>query len=260
MTTTTTSTTTMTTTTTTTARWVSGCRHWWQYTRTRFKTEQTSLNVIWKKEHHGSEFQTLQHIMYAKPISSRSQCSVNHAVPVLLYTTLPDTFFQTIIMLHSHQNSKHTFNSCKNLQEKIRRIALSCGIKISPVGSFGLVTKHACDRWTDGQNYDSQDRASIAASCGGVTTSCEFQIMYMLQAMQLARTGIRESSGDDRWKTSASLSFHDSMAKIFTSSWRMAGNFTIICEPSFINCSISVTWTPWLRLYNVPTISQLVGV
>jgi len=35
---------------------------------------------------------------------------------------------------------------------------------------FGLVTKHACDRWTDGrtngQNYDSQDRAIIAASRG----------------------------------------------------------------------------------------------
>jgi len=36
---------------------------------------------------------------------------------------------------------------------------------------LGLVTKHACDRQTDGQttdgqNYDSQDRASIAASRG----------------------------------------------------------------------------------------------
>jgi len=35
---------------------------------------------------------------------------------------------------------------------------------------FGLVTKHACDGRTDGctdrQNYDSQDRASIAASRG----------------------------------------------------------------------------------------------
>jgi len=39
---------------------------------------------------------------------------------------------------------------------------------------FGLVTKHACNRRTDGrtdrqtdrQNYDSQDRASIAASHG----------------------------------------------------------------------------------------------
>ena len=35
---------------------------------------------------------------------------------------------------------------------------------------FGLVTKHACDSRTDGQidrqNYDFQDRASIAASRG----------------------------------------------------------------------------------------------
>ena len=35
---------------------------------------------------------------------------------------------------------------------------------------FGLVTKNACDRQTDGQtdgqNYDSQDRASITASRG----------------------------------------------------------------------------------------------
>jgi len=31
---------------------------------------------------------------------------------------------------------------------------------------FGLVTKHACNRRIDGQNYDSQDRASIAALRG----------------------------------------------------------------------------------------------
>jgi len=31
---------------------------------------------------------------------------------------------------------------------------------------FGLVTKHACAKRTDGQNYDSQDRASIAALRG----------------------------------------------------------------------------------------------
>jgi len=35
---------------------------------------------------------------------------------------------------------------------------------------FGLATKSACDRRTDsrtdGQNYDSQDRASVAASRG----------------------------------------------------------------------------------------------
>jgi len=38
---------------------------------------------------------------------------------------------------------------------------------------FGLVTKHACitDGWTDGQNYDSQDRASTAASHGKKTIS-----------------------------------------------------------------------------------------
>jgi len=40
---------------------------------------------------------------------------------------------------------------------------------------FGLVTKHACDRrtdrLTDRQNYDSQDRASIAASRGKNRTS-----------------------------------------------------------------------------------------
>ena len=40
---------------------------------------------------------------------------------------------------------------------------------------FGLVTKHGSDRQrrtdrrTDGQNYDSQDRASVAASRGKKT-------------------------------------------------------------------------------------------
>jgi len=31
---------------------------------------------------------------------------------------------------------------------------------------FELVTKHACDRQTDRENYDSQDRTNIAASRG----------------------------------------------------------------------------------------------
>jgi len=31
---------------------------------------------------------------------------------------------------------------------------------------FGFVTKHECDRQTDRQNYDPQDRASISASHG----------------------------------------------------------------------------------------------
>jgi len=55
--------------------------------------------------------------------------------------------------------------------QKTRRIALSSGIKNIAGRFFGLVTKHACDRQTDGrterQNYDSQDRASIAASSRG---------------------------------------------------------------------------------------------
>jgi len=40
---------------------------------------------------------------------------------------------------------------------------------------FGLVTKHACDRRTDGQNYDSQDRASIAASRGKNANKLPFE-------------------------------------------------------------------------------------
>ena len=55
--------------------------------------------------------------------------------------------------------------------QKTRWIALSCGIKISPVGSLDYsqstrVTGGQTDRRTEGQNYDSQDRASIAASRG----------------------------------------------------------------------------------------------
>jgi len=63
---------------------------------------------------------------------------------------------------------------------------------------FGLVTKHACDRrtdgrtdgGTDGQNYDSQDRANIAASRGKKTISstrpsCWIQIS-MLDVINIA--------------------------------------------------------------------------
>ena len=54
--------------------------------------------------------------------------------------------------------------------QKTRRLALSCGIKISLVGSLDYskstrVTDERTDR-KDGQNYDTQDRASIAASHG----------------------------------------------------------------------------------------------
>jgi len=36
---------------------------------------------------------------------------------------------------------------------------------------FGLITNHVCDSRTDGQNYDSQDQASIATSRGKTGTN-----------------------------------------------------------------------------------------
>ena len=49
---------------------------------------------------------------------------------------------------------------------------------------FGLVTKHACDRRTNGQNYDSRDRASIAVSRGKngqmLSTKCYFVLYYVI--------------------------------------------------------------------------------
>ena len=64
--------------------------------------------------------------------------------------------------------------------QKTRRIALSCGIKNIAGRFFGLVTKHACDRQTDGQNYDSQDRASIAASRGKNETLVYWSILRQI--------------------------------------------------------------------------------
>jgi len=47
---------------------------------------------------------------------------------------------------------------------------------------FGLVTKHVCDRQTNGrtdeQNYDSQDRASIAASRGNKIILKNFSVLF----------------------------------------------------------------------------------
>jgi len=52
---------------------------------------------------------------------------------------------------------------------------------------FRLVTKHACDRRTDGQNYDSQDCASIAASRGKNhathSTACKIEIQNTANQM-----------------------------------------------------------------------------
>jgi len=49
--------------------------------------------------------------------------------------------------------------------QKTTVIALSCGIKISTVHCL-VLSQSMCvsDRQTDGQNYDSQDHASIAVS------------------------------------------------------------------------------------------------
>jgi len=48
-----------------------------------------------------------------------------------------------------------------------RRIALACGIEISPVGSLDYPqSTRVTDGHTDRQNYDFQDRVSIAASRG----------------------------------------------------------------------------------------------
>jgi len=56
---------------------------------------------------------------------------------------------------------------------------------------FGLVTKHACDRQMDGQNYDSQDRATIAASRGNNnhygTVSCISHVHMFLYDIQWKR-------------------------------------------------------------------------
>ena len=66
-----------------------------------------------------------------------------------------------ISLLHHYQS----------INQKIRVIALSCGIKISAVYCLVLsqsrrVTDIREDGRTDGQNYDFQDRSSIAASRG----------------------------------------------------------------------------------------------
>jgi len=52
--------------------------------------------------------------------------------------------------------------------QKTRRIALLCGIKNIAGRFFGLVTKHACDRQTDGRTdrITTPNRGSIAVSSG----------------------------------------------------------------------------------------------
>jgi len=61
---------------------------------------------------------------------------------------------------------------------------------------FGLVTKHACDRQTDGQNYGSQDRASIAASRGNKTLRNNIELLsaaaQLYEKSHFKRLAIRE--------------------------------------------------------------------
>jgi len=72
------------------------------------------------------------------------------------------------------QSKVEILSAAAQLYEKshlTRRTVLLCGIKISPVGSLDYsestrVTDGQMDGRTHGQNYDSQDHASIAASRG----------------------------------------------------------------------------------------------
>jgi len=54
---------------------------------------------------------------------------------------------------------------------------------------FGLVTQHAwqTEGQTDGQNYDSQDRASIAASCGNNNHLGTVSLLFMCVSVQWKR-------------------------------------------------------------------------
>jgi len=57
------------------------------------------------------------------------------------------------------------------LVSETRVISLSSGIKISAVHCLILSqSTRVIDRRTDGQNYDSQDRANIASRCKNVDT------------------------------------------------------------------------------------------
>jgi len=64
---------------------------------------------------------------------------------------------------------------------------------------FGLVTKHACDGQTDGrtdgQNYDSQDRASTAASRGKNASPYAIGPLSCLPCLSVCDVGVLWPSG-----------------------------------------------------------------
>ena len=82
-------------------------------------------------------------------------------------------------------------------RQKTRRIALSCGVKISPVGFW--ISHKARVRQTDGrsdrQNYHSQDRASIAASRGknrfllSDVVNCQAQFLFVISECMFLHIG-----------------------------------------------------------------------
>ena len=69
--------------------------------------------------------------------------------------------------------------------------------KISPYRFFGLVTKHACDRRADRQKYDSQDRASIAASRRNNPTNSAQLTRNCIQIRAVVRIDIRRGTDTD---------------------------------------------------------------
>jgi len=72
---------------------------------------------------------------------------------------------------------------------------------------FGLVTKHECDRrmdgqrdgHTDGQIYDSQDRASIAASRGKNYLQSANSVSWSLTSLFSTNMATTETKGQG-WK------------------------------------------------------------
>jgi len=78
-----------------------------------------------------------------------------------------ERFLKGWVTLIAHFRWKGTSPTDHCWVETTRRITLSCGTKISPIGSLHYSqSTRVTDGRTDGHNYHSQDRASIAASRG----------------------------------------------------------------------------------------------
>jgi len=71
---------------------------------------------------------------------------------------------------------------------------------------FGLVTKHVCDRQMGGQNYDSQDRAGIAASHGNKVSNVKL-CSHVLSCWIVRNVGPWDKSIRLRWRWLLSASW-----------------------------------------------------